>query len=99
MYGLEKIKKLDMEPWQFTLYEVDDREWIVSFPYSPKSFVDSSMSILLTEEEKLNAKEDRQYLIGFSEKLRNNHAEYSDRALDFNISLKYKELIGKSGKS
>ncbi|OMH25229.1 hypothetical protein [Motiliproteus sp. MSK22-1] len=89
---MKHINKLDMEPWQFILYEVDGSDWIVDFPYSPLSYVDASMSIKLSEEEKLQAKENRQYLIEFSEKLRNNHKAFLERALDFNISIRYKEL-------
>jgi hypothetical protein len=90
---MKHIIKLDMEPWQFILYEVDGTDWIVNFPYSPISSVDVSMSIKLNTEEKLRAKENRQFLIEFSETLRNNHKAFQERALDFNISIKYKELL------
>ena len=80
---MNKVKKLDVEPWRFVLYEVNDCDWFVKFSYSPVSFADTSMTIKLTSEEKNHAKSDRQYLIDFSDKLGMNYQSYQNRSVGY----------------
>ena len=89
---MKKIIELDDRAWEYTLYEVDDSEWIVSFAYSPKSYVDASLTIRLTEEEKKKAQQDSEFLSKLSKRLRNKYKDYYPRALDFNISVEYIKL-------
>ena len=77
-----KLNNIDIERWRFVLYETPDKKWIASFSYSPQSFIDLSMLIELTEEEKIKAEANRQYLIDFADNVRNSHMSYLDRALD-----------------
>jgi hypothetical protein len=93
---LNKIVELDREPWHFILFEVDDDCWVVDFYYSPKSYVDSSLTIHLTDEEKLKTKNNRQFLVDFSIDLMNNPNKYFDRSEDYSILLKNSELNGSS---
>ena len=79
--GKIQLTKIDKENWCFILYEKPDKSWIGSFPYSPVSAVDVSMLIELTEDEKSETQKDRNYLIEFSEHLRNNHKDYLKRAV------------------
>ena len=82
---MNKVKKIDVEPWKFVLYEVNDCDWFVKFSYSPVSFADTSMTIKLASEEKDKAKLGRQYLIDFSDKLRNNYQSYQNRSVGYDI--------------
>jgi len=76
------LTKIDKENWRFILYESADGKWIADFPYSPVSAVDLSMLIELTGSEKAMAENDRQFLINFSETIRNRYSEYLHRALN-----------------
>ena len=76
-----KLKEIDKENWRFVLYENPDEEWIGDFVYSPISFVDLSMLILLNEVEKGKAMINRNFLIELSEKIRDNYKEYLKRSL------------------
>jgi len=76
------LTKIDKENWRFILYESDDGRWFAKFPYSPISVVDLSMLIELTDSEKTMAENDRQFLINFSETIRNRYSEYLHRALN-----------------
>jgi hypothetical protein len=67
-----KLKKIDIERWRFILYKTPDNMWIASFSYSPRSFIDLSMLIELTEEEKNKAIESRDYLISLADTIRND---------------------------
>ena len=91
MKVLNSIVELDRELWYFILFEVDENDWVVNFYYSPRSAVDASMSIQLTEDEKAMAIRDRQFLVDFSKNIMNNHKEYSTRSLDYNILVEYKK--------
>lgn len=90
---MKHIVKLDSEPWYFTLYEIDNLDWVVSFPYSPKPTVDALLTIILTAEEKELAKLDRQYLIEFSKKIQNDPKSFFDRSSDFNVSIEYRKQL------
>jgi hypothetical protein len=90
---MNKVKKLDVVPWRFIVYEVDELYWFVSFSYSPVSFADTSMIIKLTDEEKLKAESDWQYLIDFSDKLRNNYKVYLDRSVVPEIQSKLQNIV------
>ena len=74
-----KLKKIDLENWRFVLYETENKDWIGSFVYSPVSFVDLSMLIILSPEEKNKAEIDRTFLIELSENIRNNYKEFLTR--------------------
>jgi len=76
------LTKIDVEKWRFILYETINGKWIGDFVYSPQSFVDLSMLIELTDSEKALAEKNRQYLIDFSEDIRNNQNDYLKRALN-----------------
>jgi hypothetical protein len=58
---MNKVEKLDVEPWKFIVYEDDDLYWFESFSYRPVSFVDLSMIIKLTDEEQINSELERQF--------------------------------------
>jgi hypothetical protein len=91
--GMNKVEKLDVEPWKFIVYEVDELYWFVSFSYSPVSFVDLSMIIKLTDEEKINAELDRQFLIDFSDKLRNDYKPYLIRSVEPELRSKLQNIL------
>ncbi len=90
---MKHIVKLDSESWYFTLYEIDNMDWVVSFPYSPKPTVDALFTIILTAEEKELAKLDRQYLIEFSKKIQSDPKSFFDRSSDFNVSIEYRKQL------
>jgi len=76
-----ELKEIDKEHWKFVLYETSQNEWIGNFVYSPSSFVDLSMLILLSEDEKQEAMENRNFLIELSDEIRDNYKSFQDRAL------------------
>ncbi len=76
------LTQIDKENWRFILYETINGKWIGDFVYSPQSFVDLSMLIELTDSEKALAEKERQFLIDFSETIRNNYNDYMKRALN-----------------
>ncbi|MCZ8329861.1 MAG: hypothetical protein O9282_00970 [Flavobacterium sp.] len=82
---MEKIKlfQIDIENWRFTLYESQSKELYASFPYSPRSFIDLEIFIKLTEEEKIKAKNDRNFLLEISDDVRNNYKNYFSRTINF----------------
>ncbi len=88
---MKHIVKLDKEPWYFTLFEVDGKDWIVSFHYSPTAIADDDMTIKLNEDEKEQVKLNRQYLIEFAKRLQNNHKSFYKRALDYCILKEYQD--------
>ena len=77
-----QLTQIDIENWRFVLYEDPSKDWFGSFVYSPISVVDLSMIIKLTDEEKLKACKDRNFLIELSENIRNNHKTFLQRSLD-----------------
>jgi len=81
---MTQLSKIDEENWRFTLYESENGKWIADFPYSPRSFVDTSILIELTESEKSNGIKDRKFLINLSKKIRNDYNNYLNRALNRN---------------
>ena len=85
MYEVKIVKEIAQKPWEYTLYEVNGTDWVMSIPYSPKSFVDTSMSIKLNDEETLMAREDEQWLSTFAEKVRYSPDKYLGRALTVDI--------------
>ena len=90
------LKKIDQENWRFTLYESPDSNWYGDFIYSPQSFVDLSILIELTNEEKKSALQNRNFLIELSEKIRNNYKDYLNRSLnqeDFEFDWKIKRKL------
>lgn len=78
------LTKIDKENWRFILYETADGKWFADFSYSPISAFDLSMLIELTDKEKEMTQNDRQFLIDFSETIRNRYSEYLFRALNRN---------------
>ena len=82
-----KLAKIDIENRRFVLYETIDGKWIGDFVYSPKSFIDLSILIELTDFEKAMVQNDRQSLIGLSETIRDNYNDYLERALNRNNYL------------
>jgi len=76
-----QLTKIDEEYWRFTLYESERGKWIADFTYSPKHFVDLSMLIELTDNEKIKSIQDRRFLIDLSERIRDNYADFFPRAL------------------
>ena len=90
------LKEIDQENWRFTLYESPDSKWYGDFIYSPQSFVDLSMLIELSDEEKKSALQNRDFLIELSEKIRNNYKDYLNRSLnqeDFEFDWKIKRKL------
>ncbi|MDO6440512.1 hypothetical protein Q4534_24035 [Cyclobacterium sp. 1_MG-2023] len=77
-----KLNKIDIERWRYILYETPDNKWIASFSYSPQSFIDLSMLIELTDDEKIKATSDRQFLINMADKVRNSYKGFLERALN-----------------
>jgi hypothetical protein len=76
------LVQVDIENWLFTIYESKDGIWFGNFTYSPQSFIDLSMLIEFNESEKLNAQNDRQFLINLSFSIRNNYQNYLSKSLD-----------------
>jgi hypothetical protein len=81
---VEKIEltEIDKEHWRFILYENSKKEWIGDFVYSPQSFIDLSMLIKLTNEEKEICRNDRTQLLKLADQIRSNHREFLSRSLD-----------------
>ena len=77
-----KLNRIDIERWRFILYETPNNKWIASFSYSPQSFIDLSMLIELTDDERIKAESDRQFLIDMADKVRNSYERFLERALN-----------------
>lgn len=77
-----ELRRIDIENWRFVLYETSDQRWIGDFIYSPHRFVDLSMLIELTPEEKQKGQENRDYLIELADDINRNYDNYLDRALN-----------------
>lgn len=77
-----KLTEINQENWRYILYETPNGEWIADVAYSPKSYVDFSMLILLKVEEQNKAKEDLAYLIEWSDLIRGNYQPFLERALN-----------------
>ena len=82
-----RLRQIDKENWRFILYQTENEQFVASFPYSPTSFVDLSMFILLTADEKDKVEADRQFLIDFSDDVRNNFRAFLPRATSANEYL------------
>lgn len=84
MNEIEKISitEIDRENWRFILYESEDETLYGSFVYSPQSFIDLSMIIELTEDEKRKYESSRIEFLKFADEIRFNHNEYIQRRLD-----------------
>src|SRR5690554_7855488 len=89
------LKEIDQENWRFTLYESPDSKWYGDFIYSPQSFVDLSMLIALSDEEKKSALQNRNFLIELSEKIRNNYKDYLNRSLNQEDFRSEERRVGK----
>ena len=79
-----KLNRIDIERWRYVLYETPDRKWIARFSYSPQSSIDLSMLIELTNDEKVKAESDRQFLIDMADNIRNSYKGFIERALNQN---------------
>ena len=88
-----ELTQIDKENWRFVLYESKEKKWIGDFVYSPISFVDLSMLIVLTNQEKLKAEQNRQFLIELSEKIRNDFNRFLSRAENRNDYVFIKRQI------
>ncbi len=75
----QQLKKIDSVSWTYILYESSNQDWLCDFPYSPRSYVDISMLIRLTDEEKQKAQESKQFLFDFSKKFKDDHTLYYHR--------------------
>jgi hypothetical protein len=51
------------------------------------------MIIKLTDEEKINAETDRQFLIDFSDKLRNDYKHYLIRSVEPELRSKLQNMV------
>ena len=78
----KRLTKIDMERWRFVLYTDEDGDWFGDFSYAPKSWIDLSMLIQLTPEEKQQASNNRDFLIQLSEEIRNNFRNFFPRSED-----------------
>lgn len=77
-----KLTEIDSEAWQFTLYQSVDGLLFGDFVYSPRSSVDVSMLIELTDEEMAAVKQNRDELLALAELIRNDYKSYLPRALN-----------------
>lgn len=77
-----ELKEIDMERWRFVLYTTPKQDWIIDVSYSLTSHFDLSMLILLNAEEKQAAQIDRNYLIEWSDRVRENPKSFEPRALN-----------------
>ena len=91
MKEINTAKKIGSSPWEYTLYEVNETDWVINIPYSPVSFVDTNMSILLTAEEKRSAENNELWAKEFSEKVRQSHEPFLARKLDTELATKIYE--------
>ncbi len=78
----KKPKKIQSKPWEYTLYRDCLGRFVLKVPYSPKSFVDTHMSLVLTEEEIKMMDADEGWLSRFSEEVRYSPKKYLFRALE-----------------
>lgn len=79
-----KLIKIAQENWKYTLYKSEDNRLFGSFVYSPQSYIDVSMLIELNSQEITEYNADVEAISRLSEKIRNNHLNYQQRALDSN---------------
>lgn len=89
------LRQIDIERWMFVVYETPDEDWVVDFSYSPRSYIDLSMLIQLTDDEKDKAKIQREFLIELSHQIRAEPNTYFQRALsrdDFLIEDIYNDI-------
>ena len=75
-----KIEQIAEQPWEYTLYLVNETNFVLSVPYEPRSGVGADLTILLTEEEVLKYKEEDTWLDIFSKNIRSNFRDYFERA-------------------
>lgn len=80
-----RATEVDRERWRFVLYQTSEKELYGNFSYQPTSFVDTSMIIKLNQEEKQTIKDNRNCLIGLSEKIRNQYGQFEGRKLNRNL--------------
>lgn len=66
-------------------------DWVGMFSYSPKSYVDATLTINLSEQEKQKAKSDRNFLIDMANDIRKNYRNYFGRSEKYCIGSLYDE--------
>lgn len=85
------LKEIAIERWRYILYESDDQDLYIHVHYSPVSFIDLSMLIKLTEQEKQNYLSDGEFLNKHSEQITYYFKDYLHRSLnpsEFNFIAK-----------
>ena len=70
------------KPWYFTVYQVNKSQYFIEIPYSPKSFVDSTMMIEIN-----NKKIDEEEVTNLSIRVRDNPEKYIGLAIDPKLQL------------
>jgi hypothetical protein len=79
LYENMNKQKIDIQSWEFTLYEYEYGAWVASFPYEARSGVGSNLKLILTDDEIVNYKNNRDSLRDLSEKIRNKPDDYFSR--------------------
>jgi len=85
-------KRIATSPWEYSLYEVNDSEWILLAPYSIIGSVDVHMLFVLNPKEKERAKASTRYIWELSESVRNNPKTFLERDLSEEITKKIQKL-------
>ncbi len=76
-----RAEKIDQKPWEYILYKIDQGGYILTVPYSPKSFVDAKLNLKLSVEECELVNSDPSWVRLFAEKVRNSPSKYLSRSL------------------
>ena len=81
MATYESAEKIDFQPWEYALYKVNGGLYFLRIPYSPKSFVDTTMCIELSDKEISFALSKEGWLGDFSRQIRENYDDYRCRSI------------------
>ena len=96
MQNISKSKVIVSSPWEYKMFEVNEGDWVIEVPYSPVSICDTSMCILLTEDEKILAKKSQEWAKDLSSKIRDDHRPFLSRELDLAVARKIYTLSKES---
>ena len=89
---MDKIEKIDSKPWEYTLFLIDEKEWVLSVPYPVNTMVDSRVNVLLSEQQLLQMKNDRAWLANFAESVRCNVSGYKANDYGVDVSKAYHKM-------
>ena len=88
---MKNITEEEVKPWDYRLYCVGSKKWIVSVTTPVSSFMDGRLTIELTSEEVLELKAHRDWLGLFANDVRENQKNYDHRVMELDIVAEYKK--------